>query len=402
MRFTNRQTLKNWRIDDDGMLRVTAQILADGVYEYGPHEVPKGTGVGPDGLSHIYIPLSEFTADALKTLEGKPVIMGHHEWRDTENTQSDGLTVGAVAGKPEIRGPYVVVDLLINEKSAIDGVVSGKLTETSAAYDSTFTIQEGQYKGQGFNGVQKDLRFNHVLLLPEGEGRCNVKILNNKKAGVHKMAEKIIQMRVGNKTCSYRFTNEDDAREGEKMAEDQKAFNADELAEAVGLAQELKVQIDEMKAKYDEALKVVEAQKAQIDELMSAETQDALAQEALAQGEAEAAIVDEAVENEVIKEEEKEEIKNRCQNARTLADRRRVLVQRALALDESVMQKWDQKQIDASFDTLAMRAQNSKIRRARTVMGGVQPGTLAQAMRVSNAADNTLNRIRSAMRPAQK
>ena len=40
MRYSNRYKFQNWRIDSDGMLRVTARVLADGVFPYLKAESP--------------------------------------------------------------------------------------------------------------------------------------------------------------------------------------------------------------------------------------------------------------------------------------------------------------------------------------------------------------------------
>ena len=60
--------LKNWRKDGDGMLRVTARVLAEGVFKYLPEESPEESEVKNGYVPH-YIPRKEFTPSALKTLE---------------------------------------------------------------------------------------------------------------------------------------------------------------------------------------------------------------------------------------------------------------------------------------------------------------------------------------------
>lgn len=317
MRYSNRYKFQNWRIDSDGMLRVTARVLADGVFPYLKAESPDDAKENAEGLVGQYIPVKEFTDEALQSLEGKPVIVEDHVWRTPENTTKDGLTVGSVAGTPRVEGGYVVTDLLITDKEAIEKIKSGDLVEISSAYDGDCYSKEGVYKGKPFGAVQTNLRFNHVLLLPEGAGRCgpNVRIVNHKQTKEKGM--KVLQRQYGNRRVDYKFNNEDDAAEAEKMVEDQKTFNADALAEAVEKAQSIKAQLDDLQSQYDAAMATIEEQKATIDDLMSAETQEAMAQEAAAQTEAEDAILDDAIENEVIEEKERKK-------SRTSAPRRRL------------------------------------------------------------------------------
>lgn len=362
----------NWRIDEDGMMRVTARVLADGVFDYAPDESPEDAKQNAKGVVGQLISKQEFTPEALKTLEGKPVIVDDHVWRDSENTMKDGLTVGAVAGTPVAKDGYIEADFIISDKETIEKIKSGALVEVSAAYDGDCYAKSGSYKGKSFGAVQTNLRFNHVLLLPDGAGRCghNVRIVNINRIKEKRM--KTIQRQFGNRRVDFKFNNEDDAREAENMADEERKFNAAELDAAMAKAAEVKEQMDALQAEYDAAMQTISEQKAQIDELMSAETQEAMAQEAAAQTEAEDAILDDAVENEVIEEEEKEEVKNRCANAKTFADRRRIIVQNALSVDEKDIKDWPQEAVDGSFETLNRRAVMNSKRASKQPMGGAR------------------------------
>lgn len=380
----------NWRVDEDGLLRVTARVLADGVFPYLADESPEGARPGADGLVGHYIPEAEFTEEALHSLEGKPVIVGEHEWRNSENAMHDGLTVGAVAGTPEVRDGYIVCDFIISDKDAVERVMRGELVEVSAAYDAACEAKDGMYQGKPFGAVQSGLRFNHVLLLRDGEARCSpgTRIVNKSQKENLSMG-KIIQRQFGNSRVDFRFENEADAAEAEKMADEERKFNASELEAAMSKAAEVKAQMDSLKAEYDEAMKTIEAQKKQIDDLMSAETQEALAAEAAAQTEAEDAILDEAVENEVIAEEEKEVVKNQCKNCKTFADRRRVVVQNAMKLDAEALRNWNQDAVDGAFETLnrqaSIRSERANRKMNKSPMGGARGKV--------NNSQSTLERI---------
>ena len=200
----------------------------------------------------------------------------------------------------------------------------------------------------------------------------------------------IVKRQYGNRLASFTFSNEDDAKEAEGMAEEERKFNASELEAAMSQAEELGKQITELQKQYEEAMKVVEAQKSEIDKLMSAESQEAMAQEAAAQTEGEEAILDDAVENEVIEEKEKEEVKNRLGNCKTFADRRRLVVQNALGVKPDEMKDWSQEAVDGSFETLRHRADLRSKRANKSVMGGAQGNGRAQ---MANKATETLNRI---------
>lgn len=59
--------IQNWRIDPDGMLRVTVHVLKEGVYPYGAGEWP-----AKKGHDHAqYIPAAEFTASHFSSIHGQ-------------------------------------------------------------------------------------------------------------------------------------------------------------------------------------------------------------------------------------------------------------------------------------------------------------------------------------------
>lgn len=381
--------VRNWRIDEDGMLRVTARVLAQGVFPYTKEESPENSVTNESGYVDQYIPIEEFTEEALHSLEGKPVIVKDHVWRDADNTMKDGLTVGAIAGTPKVEDGYIVADFIISDNDTIEDIKAGKLIEVSSAYDGDCIAEQGEYEGSAFGAVQKNLRFNHVLLLPDGAGRCGheVRIVNQNKAK-EKTMPKVIQRQFGNRRVDFKFQNEEDAQVANEMAEEERKFNADALANAMNEAAQLKNEIEEKQKALEEALHTIADQKEEIDRLMSAETQEELAQEAAAQAEAEDAILDEAVENEVIEEEEKEEIKNSFKNCKTFADRRRVVVQNAMQVEASAMKDWSQDAIDGAFESLHRQANlhSKRVRNNKTVMGGAKG-------RTQNSGISTLQRI---------
>jgi hypothetical protein len=384
---THNCKFKNWRVDDDGMLRVTARVLKEGVFPYLPEESPEGATTNSDGMVDHLIPADEFTPEALHTLEGKPVIIRDHVWRDVDNTFEDGLTVGAVAGTPRVEDGYVVADFVISDADTVKAIEDGALTEVSAAYDGDCIPEAGIFEGVPYATIQRNLRFNHVLLLPSGAGRCGHTVgIVNTKTKQKETTMKVVRQ-FGNRRREFAFQNEEDAREAENMAEEERKFNADELATAMANAEQLKNEIEEKQKALDEALETIEEQKAEIDKLMSAETQEAMAQEAAAQTEAEDAILEEAVENEVIEEEEKEEVRNECRNCKTFADRRRVVVQNAMKVSAADLKEWSQDAVDGAFETLHRQAcMNAKRRTPKLPMGGVKG-------RVGNSGMSNLQRI---------
>lgn len=373
-RLTNKSTARI-RVDPDGNVRVTARILKEGVFNYVPSEMKNSEGVELiDGYIKEYIPRSEFTDAALSSLEGKPVIIGDHEWQTAGVSNKDSRVVGNVAGRPRVVNGGIECDFLINDPDVIDALKRKTIHDVSAGYELDFEPESGTFNGIKYSGIQRNFRFNHVLLLPFGDGRCGTDVrVFNKKSNDGGNVVKVIKTTVGNKAVEYRFNSEEDAAQAEQMVEDQKAFNAEELGAAMECQAQLKKQIDDLTAQYNEAMQTIEAQKAQIDKLFTTESMESLANEALEQKEDESAILDDAAESGEMSEEDVAETKEEVGNAKTYAERRAVIVKRVFQAMNRKVDHWDEARIDAAFETLAvparMRAEN---RKKATVLNGTK------------------------------
>ena len=152
-----------------------------------------------------------------------------------------------------------------------------------------------------------------------------------------------------------------------------------------------------MTTKYEENMKVLQEQSAKINELLSPEGQSQMVEEAKEQNEAEEAIVEEATDEEELTNEEAEAIETELGNCKTFADRRKVIVQKVLKVENEDFKTWTQDAIDGSFETLAYRAMKhienkKKVQNAKkTVMGGNQS-------KVQNANQSRFDRILRPMR----
>ena len=114
----------NFKVDEDGIALVKAVILKEGVFDYLESEFIDG---GTNEIVPVYIPLQEFTPEALKSGEGRDVIVGDHDWRTIDNALKDGHTVGNVSGTLSLEGGKIVCELRIKDKKTIDKILAKEL-----------------------------------------------------------------------------------------------------------------------------------------------------------------------------------------------------------------------------------------------------------------------------------
>lgn len=226
-----------------------------------------------------------------------------------------------------------------------------------------------------------------------------------------------LKVQIGNTSRTFRFSNEEDQREAENMLNEERQFNAEQLQASMDAKRDLEGQIAELQKQLKEHDDNLSEAKKQIEELLSAEAQEALATEAAEQGEDEAAIIEAEVENEGDEsaaiensEEEKEKI---CNSIRVTNGKRQPLAVRRKNMVNWVMKQrgaevpatWTQDAYDAAFETMAMQArmQNSKRKTPVRVVNGKptrvengQPGTsgrerMLRPMKIKNQAKEVRN-----------
>lgn len=294
----------NFKVDEDGIMTVKACILKAGVFPYLESEFIEGA---TNQAVPVYIPDSEFTPAALESGEGRDVIIGDHIWRTAENSMHDGHTVGSIAGVLTNQNGKIFCKLRIDDKETVDKVLAKELVEISAGYRADFQQEDGTYEGKPYKYRQGNIVFNHVLLLPVGEGRCgpDVKVINKKQG--EKTMSKTLRIKIGNVDKSVEFSNEDDAAKAEELVDEVKSTSAVDVENALEEVKTLKEEVETKNAELEEKKQIIEEFKNKLEEALSPEKQEELAEELAEQKVAE----DEVIEAEV-DEDEKEEVRNAC------------------------------------------------------------------------------------------
>jgi hypothetical protein len=146
-----------------GGVRVPAALTRVGVLTYR----------NPDGTTRLELrpPEEVFRADSLATLRSAPVTEGHGAWVTPENYQTAAL--GHVSDASVRKdGDLVAAELVLQAGVALPRLDSGELSELSCGYTLDFDSTPGVWNGQRYDGVQRNIRYNHVALLPPGGGRA--------------------------------------------------------------------------------------------------------------------------------------------------------------------------------------------------------------------------------------
>lgn len=179
-------------IDDNGFLHVFLRFMRTGTLDYSPGTFPDGVppdAVSVDGKVTVLIEPGDLKEpDSLASLAGMPGLR-KHEWATPEGELD---IIGSVAGTPGFDGEFVECEAVITDAETIRRLQDGELIEVSAAYHHDVLWEPGEHEGKPYAGKQKNIRYNHFVLLPEGEGRAgrDVKAINSKENDVAETSEK--------------------------------------------------------------------------------------------------------------------------------------------------------------------------------------------------------------------
>lgn len=151
----------------NGWLRVDGTLTRTGVFDY----------VNPDGTHRreLRLPEEVFKADSLESFSMVPVTDEHPpEFLTAANTAkfAKGTLGETVRRDGELmRGP-----LLITDAELIEKLESGEAQELSCGYVCEVEDAPGVWQGQKYDGIQRDIRANHVAVVPRGRAGPSARV----------------------------------------------------------------------------------------------------------------------------------------------------------------------------------------------------------------------------------
>lgn len=155
----------------------------------------------PDKIYNVFRPEEELKkAETIQSLNGVPLQLEHHD--DTAERPAQYTRIGATGTDACFEFPYLSNSLHFFNQKAIDLIESGEKCELSIGYDCEIHKESGEYMGQPYDFVQRNIKIQHVALVECGRAGADVKvsdskeiILNSEKNEVKQMdKEKLLQL----------------------------------------------------------------------------------------------------------------------------------------------------------------------------------------------------------------
>lgn len=173
--------------DDNGFLHVALTPISKAtVNPYLGSEIPfaKEHGFDPEKIYYALRPADELEK-AAKTFNGLPLLLEHHNI-DAENPAKE-YVVGSVGTDAVFENPYLKNSLTVTDAQAIGYIEDGQAAEISCcySYDPDFTSGEfTEVDGSKvhYDLIMRNIKGNHVALVPEGRAGHDVKVADSMNA----------------------------------------------------------------------------------------------------------------------------------------------------------------------------------------------------------------------------
>ena len=162
------------RYDKEGRLHVElTPISKANICPYFGREIPGGFALGlePDRIYQMLRAPDELAKGAqssnnIQLLETHIGVTA----RDPKKQE----TVGSTGTDAIFEAPYLKNSLVIWDKAAIDLIESDRKKELSCSYSYVADMTPGTYLGLKYDGIMRDIAFNHVALVKDGRAGADV------------------------------------------------------------------------------------------------------------------------------------------------------------------------------------------------------------------------------------
>jgi len=161
-----------------GYLRVPpSRLTRTGVFAY----------VQPDGSTRRELrhPDQVFDAESLDSLRMIPVT--HRHPGDLDATKARDFARGAVGDSVTHDDDSVLAPIGIFDAELIAAIEAGE-SELSCGYHCDFDATPGEWNGQAYDGIQTQIRYNHLAVVPRGRAGHTVALKLDSATEVKKMA----------------------------------------------------------------------------------------------------------------------------------------------------------------------------------------------------------------------
>ena len=221
-------------MDDNGFMHVKiSPFTKEQVAPYYGREIPgyREQGLDPEKIYYGYRPAEELSKpETVASINGIPVQLRHHaEFADAPARET---RVGATGTDAEWRAPYLLNSLVIFDADAQKAINSGALRELSLAYHYRPEIKAGEFDGQHYDFIMRDIRGNHLALVEEGRAGADVLVYDSKPGvNMDKLEEIMAALaKLSEEVAALKTGQDEEPADGGPLSEEEEATLKDLIA----------------------------------------------------------------------------------------------------------------------------------------------------------------------------
>lgn len=143
--------------------------------------------VKSDGSEEMEAKLPEeiLSDSTVSSANSKPVTDGHHGLVTKDN--SHDLMKGFTASNGHVEGNMLYNDITITDPNLISQIKNGSKRELSIGFETQMDPTSGTYNGAKYDAVQRNIRINHVAVVPKGRAGHEVRLIGDSAEAVEQV-----------------------------------------------------------------------------------------------------------------------------------------------------------------------------------------------------------------------
>jgi hypothetical protein len=121
-------------------------------------------------------PEEVFNPESLASLAGAPLTIGHPRGGVVTASNWSALTKGHVGDSITPDGNFVSAPVRVQDAETCNRVDAGDYPEMSCGYTADMDDTPGEWEGQKYDCIQRNIRYNHLALLPRNTSRAGPEV----------------------------------------------------------------------------------------------------------------------------------------------------------------------------------------------------------------------------------
>jgi hypothetical protein len=155
-------------ITQEGYVKARAIVTRCGVFLY-----KNADGTIRKELRH---PDDVLMPESLESIKMIPVVNGHPSERLVNADNAKKLAIGYTGELVEQQLPYIVANLLVTDKDAVQEIKDKRKNELSLGYTVDLIPDSGTYYGEPYEYRQTNIRYNHLALVDQARAGPEARI----------------------------------------------------------------------------------------------------------------------------------------------------------------------------------------------------------------------------------